>query len=652
MLAQGKDGSLPSVPRSKGCLTCVSRKTGCDGRRPTCRACEARKQTCGGYRRDQVVFLNEGWRSLGVAASKSRGTNSNNISTAQSAPNSPAPTTCSETPGTNRTTSLALYSSPDIDRTNLHIAYFLASFGTRPCQALGSLGHLFRYYLTMISSNNLHQRHQESLSSPTTPVLYAVDALAYCHFGTANADSASVRRSFDMYGMALQSMSARTTRMNRAGSDFYHISDQDWQHFAFFCLVMAFWEMKMSPASRNWEDHLRCLAAAILLRGPDQLYSKTNYQLLASSRMLIVLQTLSAREPNDWQQCSPIRSAWLDEVKLALGEAQLPNFSHDYDLYHGVDALMTDVTTIVSTTSQFDQLLRDRSTAIAEDSSQRLVHLHNKVEIILSQNESRLARWRTKVCEISLSSWLSYHQDTVTDPIADEFWNSMIGSNVRSCFDTVLTFRTMLEYHSVTLYWTVIMSLRLLLSDMLAFMARIGMDGIHPSIRDKIEDHRMQLMKYALNVLQTICYATHAENRAVGPFVVTTAFQLTHAVLERERNFLQAEAAGSNQDRIQKCDGLKAVAARYLDCAVSASFKAVLDTAACLIRLFPIKYRRLALLLLCKQRVDSPGAIIHTRRDIGALEGRAVLDMRQCLGKAPARIVLGVMGNDPATISE
>ncbi|KAF4470576.1 hypothetical protein FALBO_2512 [Fusarium albosuccineum] len=376
----------------------------------------------------------------------------------------------------------------------------------------------------MISSNNLHQRHQESFSSPTTPVLYAVDALAYCHFGTANADSASVRRSFHMYGMALRSMSARTTRINRAGSDFYHISDQDWQHFAFFCLVTAFWEMKMSPASRNWEDHLRCLAAAILLRGPDELYSKTNYQLLASSRMLI---TLSAREPNDWQQCSPIRSAWLDEVKLALGEPQLPNFSHDYDLYHGVDALMTDVSMIVSTTSQFDQLLRDRLTAIAEDSSQRLVHLHNKVEIMLSQNESRLARWRTKVCEISLSSWLSNHQDTVTDPIADEFWNSMTGPNVRSCFDTVFTFRTMLEYHSITLYWTVIMSLRLLLSDMLAFMARI-----------------------------------------VGPFVVTTAFQLTNAVLERERNFLQAEAAGTNQDRIQKCDGLRAVAARYLDCAV------------------------------------------------------------------------------------
>lgn len=136
----------------------------------------------------------------------------------------------------------------------------------------------------------------------------------------------------------------------------------------------------------------------------------------------------------------------------------------------------------------------------------------------------------------------------------------------RPYFNTILTFRTMLEYHSITLYWTIIMSLRLLLSDMLALMVRIGTAGMPPNTRDKIEDHRIQLMEYALNVLQTICYATHAENRAVGPCVVTAAFQLTIAVLERERNFLQAEPAGSNEDRIQRCDGLKALAVRYLDC--------------------------------------------------------------------------------------
>lgn len=162
---------------------------------------------------------------------------------------SPTFTTCSETPdASDDATSLALYPSPAIDRTGPHIAYFLASFGTRPCQALGSLGHLFRYYLPMVSSNDLQEQSKWSLSSPTTPAVFALDALAYCHFGTANADSISVRRSLDMYGRALKSMSARLAEMKREGSDFYHMSDEDWQHFAFFCLIMAFWEV-WSPSS-------------------------------------------------------------------------------------------------------------------------------------------------------------------------------------------------------------------------------------------------------------------------------------------------------------------------------------------------------------------------------------------------------------------
>lgn len=139
------------------------------------------------------------------------------------------------------TETLVLCPSLPMDRTHLHIAYFMASFGTRPSQALGSLGSLFRHYLSLVSSSNSHQ--QSDYLSSATPVVFAVDALAYCHFGTANADSVSVRRSFHMYGIALQSMSAKLAEMNRAGSDLGHIADQDWQHFAFFCLVMAFWEV-------------------------------------------------------------------------------------------------------------------------------------------------------------------------------------------------------------------------------------------------------------------------------------------------------------------------------------------------------------------------------------------------------------------------
>lgn len=91
----------------------------------------------------------------------------------------------------------------------------------------------------------------------------------------------------------------------------------------------------------------------------------------------------------------------------------------------------------------------------------------------------------------------------------------------------------MLEYHSITLYWTVIILLRLLLSDMLISMVRIGMNAMPANSRQRIQDHRVQLNDHALKVLQTICYAIHMENKTLGRFVFATAFQLAIAVLER-----------------------------------------------------------------------------------------------------------------------
>ena len=241
-----------------------------------------------------------------------------------------------------------------------------------------------------------------------------------------------------------------------------------------------------------------------------------------------MLQTLSAREPNDWQQCSPIRSAWLVEIRSALGEPENPKFNTDYELYRSIDSLMTDVTTIVSTMAQFDQLLTKRSTVTgldSEDSDQILIDLYDTAENILSRNEARLARWNTNICEISLSSWLSLY---------------------------------------------------LLLSDVLTLMVRTNVDGMPANSRQKIEDHRIQLMKYALNVLRTVCYATHTESRAVAPFAFATVFQLTVAVLERECKSLQA-AAGSNEDRIRRCEGLKSLAVRYLDWAMQNKIPVKID---------------------------------------------------------------------------
>lgn len=273
-----------------------------------------------------------------------------------------------------------------------------------------------------------------------------------------------------------------------------------------------------------------------------------------------MLQTLSAKEPNDWQQHLPIRSAWLRELRSALQETDNTQSNTSFELYRSIDSLMMDVTTIGSIMARFNELFPQRSTRPGLGSTQTLMDLYGTAEKILSLNESRLALWNMDISEVSLSSWVSLHQDMANDPISGYFWNE----HVQTYFSTVYTFHTMLDYHSITLYWTIIMSLRLLLSDMLTLMVKTNIDGIPMDSRNKIENHRFQLMNYATNVLRTICYATHMESRSTAPFVLVTAFQLTVAVLERECNSFQA-APGNDEESIRRCEGLKVLAVRYLD---------------------------------------------------------------------------------------
>ncbi|KAJ3495304.1 hypothetical protein NLG97_g3491 [Lecanicillium saksenae] len=524
-----------------------------DGRKPTCEACERRKQVCGGYRRGEFVFLNEGWRAPGVASNRT--TTATKSKTAKSSATS---STNYEGEPTGFEQLVVLPRAASFSK--IHISAFLTSFGSRPSQKLGSLGYLFRQYLPSASLSQYSP--QQVAFNSTTPVILTVDALACCHFGMANVDTALIQRGCEVYGMALKSMSRMLAGMNFADVNFQSISEADWGHIAFFCLVMTFWEMKMSPVARSWGGHVRCLAAAIAQRGNSHAYSESNFRLLASSRVLLTLQTLSTRDTDIWQQCSPIRSAWTDEVESALCEAHTDPFNTtDYELYHSVDSLMAEVGRITSIMAQFEQLLN--SDCSTDSLFYRLAPLYNSATRILSDNEARLARWKPpKICEVPLPSWP--YRDQSPDPISSKFWARMNEADLRPCFETVFTFRTMLDYQSVALYWTIIMLLRLLLADMLKLMAQFDDNTIASNAQQQAEEHRIRLMKYALNVLQTICYATDTESRAVGPFVFVTAFQLATAALEHEHRALQRDAVG-DVGGMERCDKLKALALEYLE---------------------------------------------------------------------------------------
>lgn len=87
-----------------------------------------------------------------------------------------------------------------------------------------------------------------------TPAILAADALAQGHFGTVSNDSVSLQESFRKYGMAQRSMAAVLAELQHRSLGFECLSEDDWQHLAFFCIAMAFWEVRFLLA-RKREPH-------------------------------------------------------------------------------------------------------------------------------------------------------------------------------------------------------------------------------------------------------------------------------------------------------------------------------------------------------------------------------------------------------------
>ncbi|KAI0847157.1 hypothetical protein F5Y00DRAFT_122026 [Daldinia vernicosa] len=557
MLTCGADPSLPSVPRSKGCLTCVSRKTRCDGRRPTCRNCEERKQVCRGYRRRDIVFLSDGWRAPGVAASERK-------------KKLPARTEEYEPleSGTYSPGVLIPHSDfcpqkgPNVDRRQLYIAFFLSEFGPAVLSGPHLIFDLFYYYasipITQTYTDTIHYL------SPSWPVVLAVHALAEARFGRANADLISTQQSVKIYGMALRSMSAKLTELHDADSGFRNLSEGDWQHLVFFCIVMACWELEMFPTSKMWQNHIRGLAAAIMSRGTEHAYSDNNLRLLAASRLFIILQTLSWRRPTFLSDSSrhgqaPIHSEFTLEIRAAQHELKYPIATLENNL-QSLDHLIMDVSSTAAVASKYDQLLANMSGVAFysdSDSGKTLINLYNEAETLLFRIEMQLACWDTAICETPLAVWLSNHQNASAG-----FW-STVGLDLRYVVDTVLSFRSMREYQIFTLQCTAAMFLRLLISDMLALTLTTGLHATFVNPYGNIERHRVKLMGYAQRILRTIGYGVLKESRLAAPFFLATAFQMATVITERECEILKAQ----NGDRglIKRCEDMRCLAIYYMN---------------------------------------------------------------------------------------
>lgn len=458
-------------------------------------------------------------------------------------------------------------------RWQLYTAFFLSEFGPDLLNGPHFVLDLFRYYLSFRPPDDFTVI--KGCLSSSDPVVFSVHALAEARFGRINADSVSTQQSFNKYGMALRGMSTKLEELKYNDSEFKALTEDEWQHFAFFCIVMACWELEMFPTSRKWEKHVHGLAAAIALRGTEHAYSENNLKLLAGSRLFIILQTLSSREPSflsspAWRENSPTRSGSASKIKaIQHGPVDLDATS-EYKIHDSLDILVEEAASTVAVTAQYDRLLGGISGAHSkndEELCQVLVYLHAEANAILNRVETQLANWDTAIHEIPLAVWLSSHQSMRADSAStDEFFWSTSSAGLPLVVDTVLSFPSMREHHILTLFWTTAMSLRLLLSDMLALMLTMALQENHQDLRGESEQHRAILMSYAQKVVQTIGYGALRENRSVSPFFLATAFQMAIVTLERECDALKAN--DGNEYAVYRCENMRNLAAHYIEWAM------------------------------------------------------------------------------------
>lgn len=136
---------------------------------------------------------------------------------------------------------------PATDRSPLQIVYFIGSFGGLFLQTPYFIIEIFRRYSASAAACPDDAALVVSDGYEGCAIL-AVRALAQAHFGTAQADAESVRRSIQSYGVALRAMSARLAELRRAEPELAGLSEVEWQHMAVSCLAMMFYEVGILPA--------------------------------------------------------------------------------------------------------------------------------------------------------------------------------------------------------------------------------------------------------------------------------------------------------------------------------------------------------------------------------------------------------------------
>jgi hypothetical protein len=246
------------------------------------------------------------------------------------------------------------------------------------------------------------------------------------------------------------------------------------------------------------------------------------------------------------------------------GNKDSASYEEAYFTY--LDSLVSTTTALAIIMAQYDHFLAIMSLSSLEydvDVRLMLTNLYNEADNTLRRTEALLEMMGTAISQVLLSTWMLRCQEKNADTIfGHQLW-SIVGRDIQTLFDSVLSFQSMTAYHAIALHWTTAMSLHLLMSDMLALMISVEHHRMPPDPLGKIEEHRARLMIYTEKILQSIVYIEMGENRPITPFFLATAFQMAIVALGRECETLRLE--GGDDAEMRRCENMKGLATRYMD---------------------------------------------------------------------------------------
>ncbi|KAK0651143.1 hypothetical protein B0T16DRAFT_73566 [Cercophora newfieldiana] len=529
---------LRPVPRSKGCITCTSRKKRCDGRRPTCQACERRKQVCRGYRRGDFVFMSEGWVAPGVASPVPVPVAKSSDSKSQISKNTPT---------------LPSISRPiTSDPRSVYASFFLSQFDTRQQRSELSMvmvENYRRYFGVLLEQSPCGN------GNGINPLPHAAEALVTNYFGKLNASPRLMHNSTVPYIKALKSMSARIAHIQRIG--IASINEEEVMQLIFTCLYLAFWELAMDPQGTSWQKHARGLANIIQSRGPRGFRSPQSVQVVTLTRHFILLESVSSKrrtflsnkEWHRFRNLDPGPITWLNTKDTSRQPDTLVGPKHCLDFI--VDHLIT----ISDLTAEFSENLTK------PPSPSSLHRMEAESERVLCHLEPVLAQMVANIGGNAVKT-AATAKTTPRGPL----WGKP------------------LEYKLASICRTAAVTLRLLMCDVLREQQRhVDTDGTlliqdHINSRDdnsRLSEHRAALMAHVEAIVNMIPYSSQVNIFGVAPLCFVPAFRIAKVVLARECDALRAE--GGKDAEVDKCVAADAVIQQHLDFVASRKISIKVD---------------------------------------------------------------------------